>query len=459
MRGVVTGATETVTAAGDGADLAMVPVRQLVIVHAPARPEVRRRVLDDRPVVIGREPGDGLRLPDAEASRRHATVALDPARGAWTITDHDSRNGVFVDGERVHEATLTDGATIRIGGCVLAFVAFDLPAHAPLEPEDEHLLGPSVRMQALRGELALLAPRPLPALLLGESGAGKERAARALHARSGRSGPFVAVNCAAIAPTVAESELFGHVAGAFTGAVARRDGLFVAAHGGTLFLDEIGELPLELQPKLLRALALGEVRAVGASDTRTVDVRVVAATLVDLGAAVAAGKFRGDLFARLAGWTVTVPPLRAHKEDLGLLAAALLAQLGSKRRLSAGAVEALMVHGWPYNVRELEHALAVADARADGAVIRTHHLPPGIGGAVRTRAGRGTDAPEAAPAPLALTVDPSVATPTADDLLTALRYHGGSIALTAAFYGRHRRQVYRWLEAHGLDPDAVRAKD
>jgi two-component system NtrC family response regulator len=161
---------------------------------------------------------------------------------------------------------------------VLVFVSAEVRADAPMRGESDHLLGPSVAMQLVRGELAQVAPRPLPVLVLGESGTGKELAARELHARSGRRGPLVTVNCAAIAPTVAESELFGHVAGAFTGATARREGLFAAADGGTLFLDEIGDLPLDLQPKLLRALAAGEIRPVGGSDARTVDVRVVAAT-------------------------------------------------------------------------------------------------------------------------------------------------------------------------------------
>ncbi|MCE9575229.1 MAG: sigma 54-interacting transcriptional regulator, partial [Deltaproteobacteria bacterium] len=230
-------------------------------------------------------------------------------------------------------------------------------------------------------------------------------------------------------------------------------GLFAAADQGTLFLDEIGELPLELQPKLLRALALGEVRAVGDTDAEIVDVRIVAATLVELDRAVAAGKFRGDLHARLAGWPVTMPPLRARRDDVLGLAAAWLAAHGAGARLSSGAAEALVLHDWPYNVRELEHVLAAAAARTTDGVLRAEHLPAPIAARLRER-GRGE--PVAAEAPLALAVDASAANPSAADLVKVLRHHRGSVALTAAFYGRDRRQVYRWLERHGLDAEAFR---
>ncbi len=450
----MTDAQRTVTGVDDGSGLRSIAAYQLVVVFAPGKVEQRLRLLDRAPVVIGRDPGDGgLRLADPEASRRHAEVGFDPAAGSWTIADLGSHNRLYVDGAPCAHATLHDGAVIRIGGSVIVFVAVELPASARLEPEDEHLLGASVRMQLVRGELAQVAPRALPVLVLGESGTGKERAARAVHAGSGRRGPLITVNCAAISASVAESELFGHVAGAFTGAGARRDGLFVAADGGTLFLDEIGELSLELQPKLLRALALGEVRAVGDSATRTVDVRIVAATLVALDDAVAAGRFRGDLLARLAGWTVTLPPLRAHRDDVLALATAWLATHAPAVRLSPSAAEALVVHDWPANVRELEHVLAAAAARAGDDVIRAEHLPLAIAARLRDR-GR-SDA--AAPAmPLALTVDAGAAQPSADDLVRVLRHYGGSVALVAGFYNRDRRQIYRWLERHGLDPDAFR---
>jgi transcriptional regulator with GAF, ATPase, and Fis domain len=446
----------TVTGAADGGPHRLVRAERLVVVFAPGKVEARARLLDPAgpPVVIGREPGDGgVTLPDREASRRHAEVCFED--GGWRVRDLGSRNGVQVDGVTTAEAPLVDGRVLRIGGSVLVFSSVEVAAGAPLRAEGDRLLGASVAMQLLRGELAQVAPRPLPVLLLGESGTGKELAARELHALSGRRGPLVTVNCAAIAPAVAESELFGHVAGAFTGATARREGLFAAADGGTLFLDEVGDLPLELQPKLLRALAVGEVRPVGGSETRTVDVRVVAATLVQLEQAVASGAFRGDLHARLAGWTVTMPPLRARRDDVLVLAAAWLAAHVPAARLSPGAAEALVLHGWPYNVRELEHVLAVAAARAGDEVIRAEHLPGGLGAGVLARS-RGEAAAVPAEVPLALLVDAGAAQPTVEDLVRVLRHHRGSVALTAAFYGRDRRQIYRWLERLGLDPESYR---
>ena len=448
----------TVTGDDDGAIRRAARVHQLVVVYAPERVDVRSRLLDRTPVTIGREPGDGLRLPDPEASRRHAVVARDPAREVWTITDLGSRNGMFIDGAPRREAELADGTVIRIGGSLLVFVAVDVAPDALLEPEDEHLLGGSALMQLVRGELAQFAPRTLPVLLCGPSGTGKECAARSIHARSGRRGPLVTVNCAAIAPSLAETELFGHVAGAFTGATLPREGLFAAADRGTLFLDEIGDLALELQAKLLRALALGEVRPVGATASTTVDVRVVAATLVDLGRAVEAGRFRGDLFARLTGLTVRLPPLCERRDDILPLATAWLGQR-STARLSPGAAEALLLYAWPYNVRELQHALDVAVVRAADGVIRVEHLSAEIGAKLRARAGTrdARAAPEAvAPVPLALRVDRTAASPSADELRAVLEHYRGSVALTAGFFGRDRKQIYRWLERHGLEPERFR---
>ena len=440
----------------DGVIRRFARIHQLVVVYAPERVDVRIRLLDQAPVAIGREPGDGLRLPDPEASRRHAVVARDPAREVWTITDLGSRNGMFVDGVPRRDAELADGTVIRIGGSLLVFVAIDVPPGALLEPQDEHLLGGSARMQLVRGELALVAPRTLPVLLCGPSGTGKECAARSIHARSRRPGPLVTVNCAAIAPSLAESELFGHIAGAFTGATSRREGLFAAADRGTLLLDEIGDLALELQAKLLRALALGEVRPVGDSGTTTVDVRIVAATLVDLGRAVEAGRFRGDLYARLAGWTVQLPPLSARRDDILPLATAWLGRR-STARLSPGAAEALLVHSWPYNVRQLQHALDVAVARAADGVIRVEHLPAEIGATLCERAAaRDPSAASEAPVPLALVVDRTAAWPAAHLLGAVVEDIGGAVARAPRVIGRERKPVYRWLKRHGLDPERFR---
>src|SRR5207244_11071980 len=209
--------------------------------------------------------------------------------------------------------------------------------------------------------LAAIARTALPAIVLGESGTGKELIARALHALSGRRGPCQAINCAAIAQTLLESELFGCRRGAFSGATEGRPGLFRAADGGTLFLDEIADLPMLAQAALLRVLQESEVLPVGATRPVHVDVRVVAAAQRDLRSLAAAGRFRPDLLARLDAFTVALPPLRERREDLGLLCAALLRRLAPDRcerlRLEPDAARALLHHAWPLNVRELELSL------------------------------------------------------------------------------------------------------
>lgn len=237
-----------------------------------------------------------------------------------------------------------------------------------------------------------LARSSLPVLVLGETGAGKELAAAVVHAGSARAaGPFVSVNCAAIPESLAESELFGHARGAFSGAVAAKAGKLEAAHGGTLFLDELGELPLSIQAKLLRALESGEVCRVGEVAPRRVDLRLVAATHRDLEAEIEAGRFRRDLFFRLGAARLVLPPLRDRPRDLACLAARFLEEEGGARRLgwSVAAAQALFFHGWPGNVRELRHAVqyAVSAAPDDAVEIETWHLPPAIGRKGRAAAG------------------------------------------------------------------------
>ncbi|HMG56821.1 MAG TPA: sigma-54-dependent Fis family transcriptional regulator, partial [Kofleriaceae bacterium] len=276
--------------------VATLRVRMLrVVAIGGARPTTA--VLDREPVAIGRagHVRGPLVLDDTEVSRHHAVVEPG-APGRWTITDQRSRNGTFVDGRRVECAELHPGAVIRVGRTLIVYVEAELRGDERLAaPSDTRLVGDSVPALRLHAEIGLVSAAPLPVLVLGETGVGKELVAEEIHRRSGRTGAFVAINCAAIAPELAESELFGHVAGAFTGANRASEGLFVAADGGTLFLDEVGELPTDLQAKLLRALANGEIRAVGSSATRTVDVRVVAATLRDLDTAVRQDRFRADL--------------------------------------------------------------------------------------------------------------------------------------------------------------------
>jgi DNA-binding NtrC family response regulator len=290
-------------------------------------------------------------------------------------------------------------------------------------------------------------------LVLGETGVGKERVAQEIHRQSRRPGPLVAVHCAPIAPSLAETELFGHAAGAFTGATQKSDGVFVAADKGTLFLDEIAELPAALQPKLLRALATGEVRAVGRSDARIVDVRLVAATHGDLGQAATTGDFRGDLLARLAGWTLRVPPLRDRREDVIMLARFFLARASPGVTVSPGCAEALVLHDWRFNVRELEQALAGAAIRARDGVIHPEHLPETVARAYFACAP--STHPDAQDPPLQTLVAPD-AIPDADGLRRVLQECRGNVAQVAAYFGKDRKQIYRWAERLGVDLGSAR---
>ncbi len=227
-----------------------------------------------------------------------------------------------------------------------------------------------------------VAPSMLPVLINGETGVGKDNAAYAVHHWSGRSGPFVAVNCSAISQSLAESELFGHEKGAFTGAVAARAGLFEAAHGGTLFLDEIGDLPMAIQIKLLRVLEEKKITRVGDTRERSVDVRIVSATLKNLDEEYAAGRFREDLLARIRGARVILPPLRDRRSEIPMLARRFLDQFSKPaKEISADAMQALLAYHWPQNVRELRMAMEFAHAMAPDHRIEPSDLPPEILGA------------------------------------------------------------------------------
>ncbi len=428
-------------------------VRQLVIVASPSSASTRAASLGEGELVLGRSPSGSrvLEIADDELSRSHCVVAREPETDGYVLTDLGSRNGTHVDGARVTRAPLRAGSVIRAGRTLLVFTDTEVGASDSLVPETPGLLGGSLRMQRLRGEIARVASTGLSVLVLGESGTGKERVAEALHAASGRGGPLVAVNCASIPEALADSQLFGHVAGAFTGAQTRNDGLFVAAEGGTLFLDEVAELPASVQAKLLRALATGQVRAVGRTDDRKVDVRIVAATHRDVAAQIEAGGFRGDLFARLSGWTLRVPALRDRREDVLRLASAFVPK-DAGVQLTTAAAEALLLYSWPYNVRELQQVLQAAAVRArDEGRLRPGHLPPEVAAVLGPRAA----AKSSSRPPLAVLV-PADQVPDAAALRTVFESLDGNLARVADYFGKDRRQIYRWLELAGLDLRTLR---
>lgn len=429
---------------------------RVLLVSAPGLRGVDTCVLGGEGVQVGRLPrgtGRSWVLEDKEVSRAHA--ALEPrGEGVFVVRDLGSHNGTFVNGDRIEEKQLADGDVLRFGSHLAVFQElapdeFDLLTTAQRFPQGA-MVGEGVRLLAVRRGIARAAQVQVPALILGESGVGKELVAREIHEQSGRSGHFVAVNCAALPQTLVESELFGHARGAFTGAGSANRGLFEEAEGGTLLLDEIGDMPVELQAKLLRALATGEVRPVGTSRARSVDVKLVAATNVDLEQAVRAGTFRGDLYSRLLGATVDVPPLRARREDIPLLVRHFL---GRDVELEADAVEALLVHHWPFNVRELEQTMGLIGDLGQDATLRFEHLPARFH---RKRSATGAPAPAPAPEDPLAQIDPG-GTPSRQELVAALEHYRGNIKQVAAFFGRDRRQIYRWAERFDVDPERYRA--
>jgi transcriptional regulator with GAF, ATPase, and Fis domain len=437
--------------------------------HVVFPPELRRAFpLGAAEVVIGRDPGlDGLLLDHGTISRRHAALAFSAAHGAHAVRDLGSRNGTAADGVGVagDAQPLAAGSVLRLGD-VLAVYEPDAAAVVSGAAADgdavslDELPGEAAGVRRLRALVARAARDPAPALIAGETGTGKERVARELHRLGGRPGKLVALNCAALSPQIVESQLFGHVKGAFTGAGEAQPGLFRAAHGGTLFLDEIGDLALELQPKLLRALQEGEVLPVGATQPVRVDVRVVAATHRDLARAVAERTFREDLYARLAAWELRVPALRERRADLLGWVDRLHAAWSARRRAAgslrfdAYAAEVLLRFAWPLNLRGLErlvHELAssgAAGARSSGAAGARSSSASGAA-AVVTRAdlpawlGAVADAAAGAEAP-------REAVPTREEFTRAFEELGGSVHALARRFDRDRRQIYRWIEAYGL---------
>lgn len=326
------------------------------VLGARAAPAVFR--LPAGKCLLGAGAGADVLIQDDTVSRAHVELSLVPE--GVLATDLGSRNGTFYLGQRVERMVLALGSKLRLGTVEIAIDADAeslQPAGDDLSAGYGALLGVSSPMRRLFSILTRLEGSLVSVLLEGESGSGKELIALAIHQGSQvASGPLVVVNCGAIARELVLSELFGHKRGSFTGAVADRVGAFASAHGGTLFLDEIGELPLDVQPVLLRALESGEIRPIGEGDPTKVNVRVIAATNRDLEVEVRAGRFREDLYYRLAVVKLTVPPLRERPEDIPLLAAHFAAAAGLPS-LPDDVLNSLRGHTWPGNVRELRNAV------------------------------------------------------------------------------------------------------
>jgi DNA-binding NtrC family response regulator len=303
---------------------------------------------------VGALQGNDLQLKDPSVSGHHFEIQLEP-RG-YRIRDLGSRNGTFVSGTRVLDAFLPSPGIITVGATELSFRVTDEVVQLPASAADRFgpLIGQSLAMRELFAQLERLAAGDASVLITGETGTGKELVAEALHEMGPRAkGPLEVIDCGALAPTLVEAELFGHEKGAFTGATSDRAGVFERAEGGTVFLDEIGELPLELQPRLLRVLEKREVQRLGGKSKTKVDVRIVAATHRELEAEVNRGRFRADLFYRLSVLRVVVPPLRDRPEDIPLLAE----HFANGAPLDKAMLDRLSAHAWPGNVRELRNAI------------------------------------------------------------------------------------------------------
>jgi transcriptional regulator with PAS, ATPase and Fis domain len=334
-----------------------------LVVAAPEGAE-RDIVLGLPHVRIGAGSANDVVIEDPHASRFHCE--LRKTDQGWQLRDLGSLNGTRVGDVLIKEGLLQSGATITVGETRIRFLADDGRAEeVAVSPNHAfgEVVGRSVRMREVFGVLERIAPTDLTVLVGGETGSGKDVIARSIHQASPRSKkPFVVFDCAAVAPNLIESELFGHVKGAFTGADQNREGAFERAHGGTLFLDEIGELSLELQPKLLRALEQRRVKAVGGQKEIPVDVRIIAATHRNLEQKVNEGEFRQDLFFRLSVVTVQVPPLRHRLEDLPVLVESMLMSGGRSVGIAAETMKILESYDWPGNVRELRNVVDSAAA-------------------------------------------------------------------------------------------------
>jgi transcriptional regulator with AAA-type ATPase domain len=397
-----------------------------------------------------------VKVPGPSMSTAHARIVRSGEQ--WVLQDAGSTNGSFVNGERVSSATLSDGDCIELGHTMFTLrtslptppdtpVVFDSVQSRPRDAALATLLPPLAHAYA---ELARVAPSTLPITITGRTGTGKELVARAVHALSGRRGHLVAVNCGALAPNLVESQMFGHVKGAFSGAIRDEIGFVRSADGGTLFLDEIGEMPKQAQVAMLRVLQEGEVVPVGMARPVNVDLRVIAASQEPLSELVAHGDLRPDLQARLDGYAVQLWPMVHRSVDLGIIAAALFKSAGVEPPILRGSVARLLFrYDWPLNIRELEQTLRRAIALAGEKQISSSHLPETITNS-GSSTGRG-DSRFPSSRPVGMTDDQL-----RNDLVEHLKRCRGNVTEVANAMGKARTQINRWLRRFNIDPGLFR---
>lgn len=434
--------------------------------HGPRTPSLRVDLSAVDEIAVGRGPHltwdlsreGGLRrlvvrCPDPWQSSAHAVISR-AARG-FSVRDAGSKNGTLLDGKRIESADLVDGALLELGHTFFLFRERSPAAHpdvpGPVCQGAESVSGPaalslptlSPTFAARLADLSRIAASLVPIVIEGETGTGKEVTARAIHKASGRTGDLVAINCGALPPNLLEAELFGVKKGAFSGATEDRPGLVRAAAGGTLLLDEIGELPAPAQAALLRVLQEREVVPVGGTRPVSVDVRFIAATHRPLDRMVETGTFRRDLWMRLAGFRLRLPPLRERIEDLGLLTSHLLQSLEPTTpklpTLSPRVARLLFACAWPGNIRQLEKALTTATTLSAGHPLAPEHLPEDLLTPAEPQKPR--DEEDAA---------------TKEQLVSLLREHRGNVSAVARAMGKARMQIQRWLKRYALTPEDYR---
>ncbi len=433
-------------------------VLRRAVLTCTAGPEAGRTWEFEQDVIrIGALASGDVVLSDPTVSRRHAEIVR--TREGILLRDLGSTNGTFCGPMRIREVFLGPDTRFRVGRTEFVFTPRD--EVVDVQPSAEHhfegLVGDSLAMREVFSVLDRVAPTDLTVLIAGETGTGKELASRAIHRRSRRAaGPFVVFDCGAVPENLVESELFGHRRGAFTGAVDSRPGVFEQAHGGTIFLDEVGELPLELQPKLLRVLEQREVRRLGDTRTRSVDVRVVAATNVRLREAVEQGRFREDLYYRLAVVEVVLPPLRQRLEDLPSLARHLLARAEHNpgvTRISPEVMAILQSYHWPGNVREFANVIERALPFCEGDTITLDALPESLQGAGRAAPPPGAP-PPAAPGvgnlPFKDAKDRIIEAFERQYLRDLLARFDGNVSRAARAADMDRKSITRLMKKHGI---------
>jgi transcriptional regulator with PAS, ATPase and Fis domain len=416
--------------------------------------------------VIGRDAASAdLTLKAPAVSRVHAEVVREGRH--FVVRDLGSRNGVLVNGRKVHSSELEPLDEVRIGDAIFKFVdegaeelaRYRIDGTLP-DGQARRAQGPSAlaggyQIDVIVAEIERVAPTPLSVIVRGPSGTGKEVIASELHRLSGRRGKLAAINCTALPQNLIESELFGYKRGAFSGADRDKPGLIRHADGGTLLLDEIGDMPLEAQAKLLRVLQAREVLPLGATTPEPVDVRVVAATHRDLEKLQREGKFREDLFARLNEYAVELPALHERKEDVYLLSQTFLARHGgSSKTPSFAFMSGLLHYDFPYNVRELEACIKRALALCNGATLEPEVLPEAVQEAMSDYGKDGGTRPSQPPED-----DEAQGAPDEPALRELLLKHQGNVAAVGRELGKARMQIHRWMKRYGVDIAEYRPAD